>query len=214
MTDRTNVPLSLVTRVTEPFREGTGRRIGVFGGTFDPPHVGHLVAACDAMQELELDVVLLVVANAPWQKLGDREISASADRLEMVRRAVQGVDGLVASDVEIRRGGLSYTADTLRALLEEEPDAHLFLILGNDAAAGFATWERHEEVAELSSLVVVDRPGTPTPIDDEFDWYRIDIPELEISSTELRERVAAGRSIAFLVPDRVASYVEERGLYR
>lgn len=121
---------------------------------------------------------------------------------------------MVASDVEIRRGGLSYTADTLRALLEEEPDAHLFLILGNDAAAGFATWERHEEVAELSSLVVVDRPGTPTPIDDEFDWYRIDIPELEISSTELRERVAAGRSIAFLVPDRVASYVEERGLYR
>ena len=214
MTDRTNVPLSLVTRVTEPFRERTGRRIGVFGGTFDPPHVGHLVAACDAMQELKLDVVLLVVANAPWQKLGDREISHSADRLEMVRRAVQGVDGLVASDVEIRRGGLSYTADTLRALLEEEPDAHLFLILGNDAAAGFATWERHEEVAELSSLVVVDRPGTPTPIDDEFDWYRIDIPELEISSTELRERVAAGRSIAFLVPDRVASYVEERGLYR
>ena len=214
MTDRTNVPLSLVTRVTEPFRERTGRRIGVFGGTFDPRHVGHLVAACDAMQELELDVVLLVVANAPWQKLGDREISASADRLEMVRRAVEGVDGLVASDVEIRRGGLSYTADTLRALLEEEPDAHLFLILGNDAAAGFATWERHEEVAELSSLVVVDRPGTPTPIDDEFDWYRIDIPELEISSTELRERVAAGRSIAFLVPDRVASYVEERGLYR
>lgn len=214
MTDRTNVPLSLVTRVTGLSREGRGRRIGVFGGTFDPPHVGHLVAACDAMQELKLDVVLLVVANAPWQKLGDREISASADRLEMVRRAVQGVDGLVASDVEIRRGGLSYTADTLRALLEEEPDAHLFLILGNDAAAGFATWERHEEVAELSSLVVVDRPGTPTPIDDEFDWYRIDIPELEISSTELRERVAAGRSIAFLVPDRVASYVEERGLYR
>lgn len=214
MTDRTNVPLSLVTRVTGLSREGRGRRIGVFGGTFDPPHVGHLVAACDAMQELKLDVVLLVVANAPWQKLGDREISHSADRLEMVRRAVQGVDGLVASDVEIRRGGLSYTADTLRALLEEEPDAHLFLILGNDAAAGFATWERHEEVAELSSLVVVDRPGTPTPIDDEFDWYRIDIPELEISSTELRERVAAGRSIAFLVPDRVASYVEERGLYR
>ena len=214
MTDRTNVPLSLVTRVTGLSREGRGRRIGVFGGTFDPPHVGHLVAACDAMQELKLDVVLLVVANAPWQKLGDREISHSADRLEMVRRAVQGVDGLVASDVEIRRGGLSYTADTLRALLEEEPDAHLFLILGNDAAAGFATWERHEEVADLASLVVVDRPGTPTPIDDEFDWYRIDIPELEISSTELRERVAAGRSIAFLVPDRVASYVEERGLYR
>lgn len=186
----------------------------MFGGTFDPPHVGHLVAACDARQDLDLDVVMLVVANAPWQKLGDREISPAADRLEMVRLAVEGVDCLEISDIEIRRGGLSYTADTLRALLEDEPDAELFLILGNDAAAGFATWERHEEVAELASLVVVDRPGTHTPIDDGFDWYRIDIPELEISSTELRERVATGRSIAFLTPERVASYVEERGLYR
>ena len=214
MTDRTNVPSAQVTRVTGPPEPGTRRRIGVFGGTFDPPHVGHLVAACDARQDLDLDVVMLVVANAPWQKLGDREISPAADRLEMVRLAVEGVDCLEISDIEIRRGGLSYTADTLRALLEDEPDAELFLILGNDAAAGFATWERHEEVAELASLVVVDRPGTHTPIDDEFDWYRIDIPELEISSTELRERVATGRSIAFLTPERVASYVEERGLYR
>lgn len=214
MTDRTNVPFPQVTRVTGPQGPGAQRRIGVFGGTFDPPHVGHLVAACDARQDLDLDVVMLVVANAPWQKLGDREISPAADRLAMVRLAVEGVDCLEVNDIEIRRGGLSYTADTLRALLEDESDAELFLILGNDAAAGFATWERHEEVAELASLVVVDRPGTHTPIDDEFDWYRIDIPELEISSTELRERVATGRSIAFLTPERVASYVEERGLYR
>lgn len=214
MTDPSNVPSTQVTRVTGPAGTRTGRRIGVFGGTFDPPHVGHLVAASDALQVLDLDVVLLVVANAPWQKLGDREISPAADRLEMVRRAVDGVDGLEASDIEVRRGGLSFTADTLAALLHDEPDAHLFLILGNDAAAGFATWERHEEVAELADLVVVDRPGTPTPIDDGFDWFRIDIPELEISSTELRDRVADGRSISFLAPEPVASYVEERGLYR
>lgn len=186
----------------------------MFGGTFDPPHVGHLVAASDALQVLDLDVVLMVVANAPWQKLGDREISPAVDRLEMVQRAIEGVAGLEVSDIEIRRGGLSYTADTLRALLETEPDAELFLILGNDAAAGFATWERHEEVADLATLVVVDRPGTATPIDDSFDWIRIDIPELEISSTELRDRVGGGRSIAFLVPDGVAAFVEERGLYR
>ena len=190
-----------------------GRRIGVFGGTFDPPHIGHLVAAIDALQVLELDVVLLVVANAPWQKVGERTISPAADRLAMVEAAVDGRPGIEVSDVEIRRGGLSYTADTLADLLAEEPDAELFLILGNDAAAGFATWERHEEVAALATLVVVDRPGTPTPIDDGFEWTRIDIPELEISSTELRQRIADGRSVEYLTPPGVVAYVGERGLY-
>jgi len=190
-----------------------GRRIGVFGGTFDPPHIGHLVAAVDAHQALELDVVLLVVANAPWQKLGSREISAADDRLAMVAAAVGEKAWLQVSDIEIRRGGLSYTADTLHALLAEEPDAELFLILGNDAAAGFATWERHEEVAQLATLVVVDRPGTPTPIDDAFEWTRIDIPELEISSTELRQRIADGRSVEYLTPPGVVAYLAGRDLY-
>ena len=185
----------------------------MFGGTFDPPHIGHLVAAIDALQVLELDVVLLVVANAPWQKVGERAISPAADRLAMVEAAVDGRPGIEVSDVEIRRGGLSYTADTLADLLAEEPDAELFLILGNDAAAGFAAWERHEEVAALATLVVVDRPGTPTPIDDGFEWTRIDIPELEISSTELRQRIADGRSVEYLTPPRVVAYVRERGLY-
>lgn len=193
---------------------GSGRRIGVFGGTFDPPHIGHLVAASDAHQVLGLDVVLLVVANAPWQKLGGREISSAEDRLAMVAAAVADADGLEASDLEIRRGGLSFTADTLAELRRQEPEAELFLILGNDAAAGFATWERHDEVAELATLVVVDRPGTPTPIDDGFDWTRIDIPELEISSTELRQRVADERSIRYLTPPAVDTWVKERGLYR
>lgn len=190
-----------------------GRKIGVFGGTFDPPHIGHLVAAADAHQVLGLDVVLLVVANAPWQKVGAREISPAADRLAMVAAAVDETDGLEASDIEIHRGGLSFTADTLTALLADEPDAELFVILGNDAAAGFATWERHEEVARLAHLVVVDRPGTPTPIDDIFHWTRIDIPELEISSTELRQRVADGRSIRYLTTAGVVACIEQRGLY-
>ncbi|MBX3285839.1 MAG: nicotinate-nucleotide adenylyltransferase [Actinobacteria bacterium] len=190
------------------------RRIGVFGGTFDPPHVGHLVAAIDARQALELDIVLLVVANAPWQKIGSRQVSPAADRLAMVRAAVADAPGLEVSDIEIARGGLSYTADTLEALRGQEPGAELFLVLGNDAAAGFATWERHEEVARLARLVVVDRPGTPTPIDDGFAWTRVDIPELEISSTELRQRVAEGRSIRYLTPEGVATCIGERGLYR
>lgn len=185
----------------------------MFGGTFDPPHIGHLVAAIDAHQALGLDVVLMVVANAPWQKLGERPISPADDRLAMVEAAVADRTELEVSAIEIERGGLSYTADTLADLLALDPDSELFLILGNDAAAGFATWERHEEVAELASLVVVDRPGTPTPIDDGFVWTRIDIPELEISSTELRRRVAAGRSVEYLTPPAVVAYIRERGLY-
>ncbi|QXC63478.1 nicotinate-nucleotide adenylyltransferase [Aquihabitans sp. G128] len=176
--------------------------------------MGHLVAALDARQALGLDEVLLVVANAPWQKVGARRISGAEDRLAMVQAAVAGTEGLVASDLEIRRGGLSYTADTLAALHEEAPEAELFLVLGNDAAAGFATWDRHDEVARQAHLVVVDRPGTPTPIDDGFSWTRIDIPELEISSTELRQRVGDGRSIDYLTPAAVVTCISERGLYR
>ena len=195
-------------------RSRGGRRIGVFGGTFDPPHIGHLVAAVDAQQALDLDVVLLVVANVPWQKAGQRAISAAGDRLAMVEAAVADRPGLEVCDLEVRRGGPSFTADTLAELRAAEPDADLYLILGNDAAAGFATWERHEEVARLAHLVVVDRPGTPTPIDDGFDWTRVDIPELEISSTELRRRVLDGRTIDYLTPPAVVSCIAERGLYR
>lgn len=224
MTTPDLLPGEPVTRVTERLdgaagdapmmvRSGGRRRIGLFGGTFDPPHVGHLVAAGDARHALGLDVVRLVVANAPWQKVAERRISAADDRLAMVRAAVADVEGLEASDVEIRRGGLSYTADTLATMRTEDPDSELFLILGNDAAAGFATWDRHDEVAALAHLVVVDRPGTPTPIDDGFSWTRIDIPELEISSTELRQRVADGRSVRYLTPDAVVTCMFERGLY-
>ena len=195
-------------------RSGGGRRIGVFGGTFDPPHIGHLVAALDAQAALDLDVVLLVVANVPWQKVGSRELSAAEDRLAMVRAAVEDAPFLQVSDLELRRGGHSYTADTLEELHQQEPDAELFVILGDDAAAGFATWERYEEVAERASLVVVDRPGHPAPVDDRFTWIRVDIPELEISSTELRARVAAGRSIRYLTPSRVAACIADRALYR
>jgi nicotinate-nucleotide adenylyltransferase len=186
----------------------------VFGGTFDPPHIGHLVAAVDAQRELDLDVVLLVVANVPWQKVESRQISPAEDRLALVEAAAADTPFLQVSDIEIRRGGSSYTADTLAALRAAEPDAELFVILGNDAAAGFTTWERYDEVAQQATLVVVDRPGTPSPVDPQFDWVRVDIPELEISSTELRERVAAGRSIRFLTPSRVASAIVDRSLYR
>ena len=189
-------------------------RLGVFGGTFDPPHVGHLAAAVNARHDLGLDRVLLVVNNVPWQKVGSRVISDAEDRLAMVEAAVEGVEGIEASRVELDAGGMSYTADTLAALRAEDPERELFVVLGNDAAAGLLTWERVEEVRELATVVVVDRPGSPpVPPLDGWRWIHLEVPLLEVSSTELRSRAESGRPLEFLVPDDVIACIEERGLY-
>jgi nicotinate-nucleotide adenylyltransferase len=190
-------------------------RIGVFGGTFDPPHVGHLVTAVNVRHALALDRLLLVVANEPWQKVGTRPITPAADRLAMVEAAVAGVDGLEASSTEIDRGGPSYTADTLADLAGAHPGAQLFLVLGADAAAGLQTWERVEEVRSLASLVVVERPGEPPPgVPPEWTWTHVEVPRLEVSSSDLRARVADGRPLEYLLTPAVISCVRERRLYR
>lgn len=189
-------------------------RIGVFGGTFDPPHVGHLVAAVNVRHELSLDRVLLVVNDVPWQKVGTRPISAAVDRLAMVEAAVADVDGLEASSIEIEAGGPSYTADTLATLLREAPDRELFVILGADAAAGVLTWERHEEVREVATIVVVERPGAPSaPAPEGWRWLRVEVPRLEVSSTDLRARAVDGRPLDYLVPGPVADWIHEHRLY-
>lgn len=190
-------------------------RIGVFGGTFDPPHVGHLVTAVNVRHDLRLDRLLLVVANEPWQKLGSRPITPASDRLAMVEAAVAGVAGLEACALEIERGGHSYTADTLTELAGLHPGAELFLVLGADAATGLPTWERVEEVRSLASLVIVDRPGEPPPVvPDGWDWTHVEVPRLEVSSTDLRDRVADGRPLEYLLPRDVVTCVRERRLYR
>lgn len=189
-------------------------RLGLFGGTFDPPHVGHLVTAVNVRHELQLDRVLLVVNNEPWQKLGTRHISSADDRLAMVAAAVEGTDGLEASDIEIRRGGPSYTADTLKELSVEEPAPELFVILGSDAAAGLGTWERADEVRDLATVVVVERPGAHEGRPpDGWSWVRVEAPRLEVSSTDLRQRVADGRPLNFLLPPGVIECIAERELY-
>lgn len=187
----------------------------MFGGTFDPPHVGHLVAAVNVRHSLCLDRVLLVVANAPWQKLASRPISAPADRLAMVAAAVEGIEGLEACDREIRRGGLSFTADTLAELHDEDPTAELFVVVGADAAAGLRTWERVAEVRRLATLIVVDRPGVDVgDLPAGWDVARVEIPRLEVSSTDLRARVVDGRPLDFLLTPPVISCIDQRGLYR
>jgi nicotinate-nucleotide adenylyltransferase len=190
-------------------------RLGIFGGTFDPPHVGHLAAAVNARHDLGLDRVLLVVNNVPWQKVGTRTISPAEDRLAMVAAAVEGVPGLEASRIELDAGGMSYTADTLAALLAEDPERDLYVVLGTDAAAGLLTWERVEEVRERATIVVVSRPGsTPVAPLPGWRWRQVEVPLLEVSSTELRARAEAGRPLEFLVPDAVLRCIAERGLYR
>ncbi len=188
-------------------------RLGVFGGTFDPPHVGHLVTAVNVRHTLRLDLLLLVVANVPWQKRGSRRISPAEDRFALVEAAVADVDGLQASRIELDHGGPSYTADTLRTLSENFPDADLFTVLGQDAAAGLTTWKRYDEVVARSTLVVVDRPGAATALPDGFRWERVEVPHLEVSSTDLRARVVDGRPLDYLLPPAVIDGIRARGLY-
>lgn len=189
-------------------------RLGVFGGTFDPPHIGHLVTAVNVRHQLSLDRVLLVVANVPWQKTDQRCVSEASDRLAMVKAAVQGVPGLAASAIELERGGPSYSADTLRELRGAADDPELFLILGSDAAAGLPTWEQVDQVAERAKIVVVDRPGDRSTLPSGFDWTRVEVPRLEVSSTDLRARVVDGRPLDYLVTPPVIFCIERRRLYR
>jgi nicotinate-nucleotide adenylyltransferase len=189
------------------------RRIGLFGGTFDPPHVGHLVTAVNVCHDLALDVMLLVVAGEPWQKVGGRHVTPAADRFAMVKAAVSGVAKLEACAIEIERPGPSYTADTLAELAERFPDATFFTVLGDDAAAAITTWERYEEVVERSQLVVVDRPGDQPPLPDVAEWIRVEVPRLDVSSTDLRARFADGRPLDYLVPTSVLEVVANRHLY-
>jgi len=190
------------------------QRIGVFGGTFDPIHIGHLVAAVNVRYSLQLDRLLLVVANVPWQKEGSRPITAAEDRFAMVSAAVAGVPGLEASRMEIDRGGPSYTADTLATVAASCPGASLFTVVGADVADSLDSWERASEVARLSTLVVVNRPGSVrmAPLSG-WRFVEIEVPNLEVSSTDLRSRAADGRPLDYLVPESVVQVIQARGLY-
>ncbi len=193
-----------------------GERIGILGGTFDPIHVGHLVAAVNARHALGLDRVIMMVANIAWQKAGVRAVSTAEDRLALVQAAVGDVDGVEAGDLEIERGGESYTADTLKEMHDRHPGAELFLIIGWDVAPVLTSWERWEEVQRLATLVVVNRPGSPHPRHlTEAGWRvtEVTVPNLEISSTDLRARAADGRPLDYLIPEAGVRCIGARGMY-
>jgi nicotinate-nucleotide adenylyltransferase len=188
------------------------RRIGLLGGSFDPPHVGHMVVAECALVELGLDELRLVVAGTPWMKPA---VTPVADRLALVRAAVDELPGLVVDDREARRPGPTYSADTLAEVRAEEPDAELFFVLGEDAAWDLPEWERVEEAFGLATFVVVTRPDSPAPDEARLPGpiVLLRIPQLRVSSTELRERFADGRATRWLVPPAVDAEVRRRGLY-
>ena len=194
-----------------------GRRLGIFGGTFDPIHVGHLVAAVNARFLLDLDVVLFVVANDPWQKSPERAVTPAAERLALVAAALEGHEGLAASGLEVERGGPSFTIDTVEALGAVEPEAEFYVIVGADVVAGLPTWHRYHELQRLARLAVMTRPGTPLGFAPEavagWQLETLVVPLLEISSTDLRERARDGRPLDYLVPDAAIRLIAERGLY-
>jgi nicotinate-nucleotide adenylyltransferase len=189
-------------------------RIGVFGGTFDPVHVAHVVSAVEARRALSLDRVILVPAGDPWQKRGTVTAPA-ADRMAMVRAAVEGIAGLEVSPLEVEREGPSYTYQTLESL--SEPGRQLFLIVGADVAATMSSWVGIERLPRLATLVVVERAGEgPADGGPPEGWHceRVSIPRLDISSTDLRVRAGRGWPLDGLVPPGAVRVITERGLYR
>lgn len=188
-------------------------RVGVMGGTFDPIHHGHLVAASEVAQWFDLDEVIFVPTGHPWQKSG---VSPSEDRYLMTVVATASNPRFTVSRVDIERGGPTYTIDTLRDLKAQRPDSDLFFITGADAIAQILSWRDHDELWDLAHFVAVSRPGhvlntAGLPSDN---VSQLEIPALAISSTDCRERVGQGHPVWYLVPDGVVQYIAKHHLYR
>lgn len=194
------------------------RRVGVFGGTFDPPHVGHILAAGDAAERLELDAVLWVPVGTQPLKVGGTATPAEA-RLRMVEMTVEGDARFAAEPSEVARGGLSFTVDTLEALRGRETGAELFLLIGEDSWRTFETWRDPARIRQLARLAVLARAGAePERSDDEGPDsaapLRLETRRVDVSATEIRERVRAGLSIRGFVLEPVERYIAEQGLYK
>ncbi|MEY4301387.1 MAG: hypothetical protein RJA30_538 [Actinomycetota bacterium] len=188
-------------------------RIGVFGGSFDPVHNGHLVAAKAVAKAINLDRVVFVPAGLQWQK---QSSTSGTDRLAMVRLAITGIAGFEVSDIDILRDGPTYTFDTLTEFREANPGAELFFILGTDAMAGLESWKNAASLLDLATFVVVTRPGSILQV-PEWASGRVMVQEIEaldLSSTEFRERYLAGQDCTALVPPAVLDYIETHQLYK
>ncbi|HWI11790.1 MAG TPA: nicotinate-nucleotide adenylyltransferase [Burkholderiaceae bacterium] len=190
-------------------------RVGVFGGSFDPVHNAHLALARVALSELHLDELLWVPAGQPWQK--QRPMTAAAHREAMVRLAIAGEPRFVLSRIELERRGPSYSVDTVRALHAQRPGVDWFLVIGQDQYARFHTWHGWQELLGLVTLAIANRPDAPVTGDPQLlsvPHAAVALPMMDVSSTDIRERIAHGQGIADLVPAPVASYIARHHLYQ
>jgi nicotinate-nucleotide adenylyltransferase len=190
-------------------------RLGIFGGSFDPVHSAHLALARLALAELQLDELVWVPAGQPWQK--SRPLAPAQDRVAMLRLAMAGEPRFVLSTIELERSGPSYTLDTVRALQAERPAARWFLVIGQDQYAGFHTWHGWSELLARVTLAIAARPDAGSEIDPKVRAVAheaVALPMMDVSSTDIRERIALGEGIAGVVPQAVAGYIARHHLYQ
>jgi nicotinate-nucleotide adenylyltransferase len=197
------------------------RRIAMFGGAFDPPHLAHVAIARAALDQLQLDLLLVVPTGQPWHRAG--ATSDPEHRLAMTRLAFLAIDRVQVDEAELRRAGPTYTVDTLDALRRCHPMAELFLILGQDQALHLERWHRWQDVLEIATLCIVGRGDPERLVDDDAgagsglgpSWHSLmlRLPRMAVNATEIRRRVGAGQDIAELVPTSVARYIAEHKLY-
>jgi nicotinate-nucleotide adenylyltransferase len=195
-------------------------RLGLFGGTFDPIHVGHLILAEQCREACALDRVWFVVAGAPPHKRGDR--TPVVHRLEMVRIAIAGHPAFAVSEIEASRPGPHYSVETLETVHRDQPNDELFFLIGADSLADLPTWRDPIRIAQLAAIVVVNRPGIEEVDPGDLPGFgpgshpllSVTIPPIGIASTDLRRRLADGQSIRYQVPRGVEAYIEAKGLYR
>lgn len=190
-------------------------RTGVFGGTFDPPHVGHMLLAADARESLSLDRLIFIPAGSQPFKVHTPPVATPGDRLEMVRLAIADDANYSVDDTEINRKGLSYTVDTLEHLAEKYSGGRLFLLLGEDAFASFSQWRSPQRIRELATLAVMQRERSGAASDTlESGVLEVSVRRVDVSSTEIRARLRSGKSIKGFVPESVERFIDDRGLYR
>lgn len=191
-------------------------KIGIYGGTFNPIHIGHLIVIESVREQLQFDKLLFIPSANPPNK-SDPALAPAAERLHMARLAVGGNPDFEVSDIETNRGGISYTVDTINSLSECYPKALLSLIIGADNLLEFQTWKSPNEILDKAELVVMNRPGYAVH-GAKAEFYRLakhlNVPQIGVSGTDIRRRIKLGRSIRYLVPHKVEEYIRLRGLYK
>jgi nicotinate-nucleotide adenylyltransferase len=204
--------------------DSTSRRVGIFGGTFDPVHYGHLLLAETCREQCNLDSVWFLPAAVPPHKQ-QLQLTSARQRLEMLRLAIAGHEDFLASELEIERGGVSYTVDTLRAIRAQQPEIDLFLLMGGDSLADLPMWREADQICQLAIPVVIRRRGTPEPdfrvlselVSEErlaeIRRCQVQMPLVEFSSSAIRQAVAAGRSIRYQTTRAVETYIQANKLY-